>query len=143
MKKICLRSCLFSPYLWALAGTPAPPLNVFYGFVFWLGARLRRSSVLSEATQCLNVQITYTLVFFLPIALAIGISTHDHSSDDMSLSLFHRLASGFPLGIISLAGILLLAFFNVRSFAGQALKVPFKKAPRLKFLREDPAGITR
>ena len=136
MKKICLRSSLFSPYLWALAGTPAPPLNICYVLIYWLGARLRRSPALPEAIRCLNVQITFTLIFVIPLVAAFCISAFDHPGEEVSLSVVERLTAGFPLGMISLAGILLLAFFNVRSFAYKALSIPGKRVPRVKFLKE-------
>ncbi len=134
-KRISLRAALSAPHIWALLGTPFPPCNVVMSAVFWIARG--RSSGAQTAARCLNVQITYTLAFFLPIMLAAMFTEMERPGGvEFTLPGFLKLLTGFPLGVAALAGVLCLAFFNVRSFALTFFGYPYVAAPRIRFIRE-------
>lgn len=124
------------PFAWALLGTPLPPLNVAAALGCWLYWRLRRKPM-ACASFCLNVQFSYTLLFFLPIGAAFLMSAIERPGSGISLPSFVKLATGFPLGILSLGGILLLTFFNMRAVLGDISGAGRQDIPRIRFLPEN------
>jgi len=128
---------LRSPYFWALLFTPVPPLNVICAAIFWIVSNLRRRVNAPEAARCLNVQLTYTLIFSLPIAAAIALAIGEQGvEDERPVIALKHIATGFPLGLISLAAILALALFNLHIFASRALGQTYREIPRFRFVKE-------
>ncbi len=75
-----------------------------------------------EAAECLNVQIAYTLMAYIPILGAFMISAVDNlDGEAVPYARLLRVATGFPLGIISLAGIVTLVILNIRTLAHRTL----------------------
>lgn len=136
MRKISLRTCLSSSHLWVMAATPLLPLNVLVAIVFWLLRSGSGREPAADAARSLNIQLTYSLVFAVPLFLAYALSSLDEPDLEEAAVEFYKLATGFPLGLVSLAGIVLLVAFNVRNFAGQILDLPVLRAPRIPFVRE-------
>jgi hypothetical protein len=135
MSVISVRSCLSKPAFWVLTGTIMIPLNLILAAVFWALAKSGYSEKRAHAARCFNVQLTYTLVFFLPILLAERFST----------PAFHTLFPGgaaqtmivgLSFGIIGLSGVIILIFSNTRMFAGEVLGHETPAPPRFRFVTE-------
>ncbi len=136
MRKPNFGPCITSPYLYALAGMPLPPLNILAAMIFWIWSQTRRPAVRLEAARCLNTQLTYSVLAYFPVAIAYLISSTALLEGRTNHLLFWRLVTGFPLGMLSLLGVIMLAVFNVRSFAHRALSLPHPHVPRVKLVRE-------
>jgi hypothetical protein len=83
----------------------------------------------------LNVQLTYTLVFFLPIFLA------ERFSSPAFHALFpggaaRTLIVGLAFGLIGLSGVIILIFSNTRMFAGEVLGHDTRAPLRFRFVAE-------
>ena len=83
----------------------------------------------------MNVQLTYTLVFFLPIFLA------DRFSTPTFRALFpdgaaRTMVVGLVFGLTGLGGVIILIFFNTRMFAGEILGHDITAPVRVRFVRE-------
>lgn len=136
MNKDVIRAAARSPYLWASLGMSVPPFNVILAAVNWAVKCVRRKSA-REAAECLNVQITYTLMAYLPILGAFMISAIDNlDGAAVPYSNLLRVATGFPLGIISLAGIVTLVILNIRTLAHRTLGTGNPRTPRIRFVSE-------
>ena len=120
MRVISVHSFIRKPAFWVLTGTMMLPLNVLLAIAFWVKEKVARPGERAGSARSLNVQLTYTLIFFLPILLA----------ELFSSSAFHALFPlgalstaivGLALGLTALAGVIVLVFANTHAFASEVL----------------------
>jgi hypothetical protein len=135
MSVISVRSCISKPAFWVLTGTVMLPLNLLLAIVFWLQAKIRRTEGRARSARCVNVQLTYTLVFFFPILLA------ELFSSPALRKLFpggapRTLLMGLVFGLVGLTGVIVLIFSNTRMFAGEVLGHDVPAPTRFRFVRE-------
>lgn len=130
-----IKAFLSSPYFWVVVGTTFLPLNLLCALGFGLVTKVRHGKAAMEAKSCINVQLTYMLLFFLPITGA-GLLSHFLENSNDAWPLATTLLAALPLGLVSLIGILGLAFFNLRIFAENAFGRKPSAIPRLRFVTE-------
>lgn len=136
MRVISFWAFLQKPTFWVLTGTVMMPMNLFFALGFWLRAKLFQSREnAARSARLLNVQLTYTLVFFLPIALAFALSSPALSSVFPNGAMRTQIA-GVLFGLIGLSGVGILIFANTRTFAGDVLGHDVSSPTRLKFVPE-------
>ncbi|MEO8205914.1 MAG: hypothetical protein ABI615_07005 [Chthoniobacterales bacterium] len=134
MKPVPAKKLFSSPYFWVVISTPLLPLNLFFAAGFWVATKVRNGTAL-QAKSCLNVQLTYMLVFVFPILAATKLS-HFLDASPVHWSMTETVMAALPLGLMSLAGILGLAFFNLRIFAENVHDEHLSPIPRIRFLPE-------
>lgn len=135
MSVISVRSCISKPAFWVLTGTVMLPLNLLLAIIFWLQAKIGRTEGRARSARCLNVQLTYTLVFFLPILLAELFSSPAFSAT-FPAGAPRTLIAGLLFGVAGLAGVIILIFSNTRMFAGEVLGHDVLPPTRFRFVRE-------
>jgi len=136
MRVISFWAFLQKPTFWVLTGTVMMPMNLFFAFGFWLRAKLlHHKEGAAKCARLLNVQLTYTLVFFLPFLLAFGLSSPvlNRVFPDGAL---HTEIAGILFGLIGLSSVGILIFANTRTFAGDVLGHDVSSPTRLKFVPE-------
>ena len=118
MSVITVRSCISKPEFWVLTGTIMLPMNLILAIVFWVKAKIWRTGERARAARCLNVQLTYTLVFFLPILLAEFLSSPSPALQELFPGGAPRtMIAGLVFGLTGLAGVIITCFSNTRMFA--------------------------
>ena len=135
MHVVSVHSFIRKPAFWVLTGTVMLPLNVILAIVFWLLAKIGCSGERARCARCLNVQLTYTLAFCLPIFLAQLFSSPSFHA------LFpggspRTMIVGLIFGLTGLAGVIVLIFSNTRMFAGEVLGHDMAPPARFRFVRE-------
>ena len=136
MRVISFWAFIQKPTFWVLTGTVMMPLNLFFAFGFWLRAKWFQSKEsAAKSARLLNVQLTYTLVFFLPILLAFGLSSPVMHSVFPNGAIRTQIA-GILFGLVGLSGVGILIFANTRTFAGDVLGHDVSSPTRLKFVPE-------
>jgi len=135
MHVISVRSFISKPAFWVLTGTVMLPMNLVLAIAFWLQAKIGRTDERARSARCLNVQLTYTLVFFLPMLLAELFSSHDFREVFPGGAL-RTMIFGLAFGLIGLAGVIVLVFSNTRTFAAQVLGHEAPTPTRFRFVRE-------
>jgi hypothetical protein len=136
MSVISVRSCLNKPAFWVLSGTIMLPLNIILAIVFWMLAKSNpEEGRVPAAARSLNIQLTYSLVFFLPIFLAQRFSSPAFHALFPGGAL-RTMLFGLAFGVIGLSGVIIMIFANTRMFAGEVLGHETPAPPRLRFVRE-------
>ena len=135
MSIISVRSLISKPAFWVLTGTVMLPLNLLLAIVFWLQAKIGRTEGRARSARCLNVQLTYTLLFLFPILLAELFSSPAFREMFPGGAL-RTLIFGLVFGVVGLAGVIILIFSNTRMFAGEVLGHDVLPPTRFRFVRE-------
>lgn len=131
-----IRRSFSEPFVWVLAGTTLPPMNVLWAIGFWIFASFRKSKSLSGCARCLNIQLTYTFLLGLPFLVGEWISRFPALKGLVPAGSNNSVIVGVSLGLISAVGVLLLVFFNTRAVAQSILEHPPSKPFRVRFVRE-------
>jgi len=116
MRVISVQSFIRKPAFWVLAGTIMIPLNVILAIGFWAHARIARTEDRARTARSLNIQLTYTPIFFLPILLASLFSSTVFRAI-FPVGAPSTAIVGLTLGLIALSGVIVLVFANTHSFA--------------------------
>ncbi len=135
MSVISIRSIFAKPAFWVLLGTIMLPLNLLFAIAFWLQANVRSAESRPRCARCLNVQLTYTLAFLLPLALAKLLSSPAFQQIFPSGSA-RTLITGLIFSLVCLGGVVFLIVFNTGAFAGAIMGNDSQTARRIHFVRE-------
>jgi hypothetical protein len=118
MRVISVHSFIRKPAFWVLMGTMMLPLNLLLAITFWVQAKIGRTGETARCARSLNVQLTYTPVFFLPIFLA-GLFSSAAFRVIFPAGALITAIIGLALGVIALAGVIVLIFSNTHAFASE------------------------
>jgi len=130
------RFCLLSPEFWVLLGTPLPPLNILFAAGFAVTARIRGYECASACACCVNVQITYTFLFYAPLAAGFFLADWPFAQRAVPPGSQAAVVTGIALGLLCALSILLLIFFNTRAFAEAFLGRELSTIPRIRLFPE-------
>jgi len=119
-----------------LAGTPLPPLNILFAAGFAVMARLRGYECASACLRCLNIQVTYTFLFYAPLIGGFALGDWPFAQRAIPAGSQAALITGIVLGLLCASSILLLVFFNTRAFAESFLGRELSPVPRCHLFRE-------
>ncbi len=119
-----------------LAGTPLPPLNILFAAGFAAIARLRGYQCASACLRCVNIQITYTFLFYTPLIAGNLLADWPAAQRAVPPGSQAALITGVVLGLLCALSILLLVFFNTRAFAESFLGRELSAVPRFHLFRE-------
>lgn len=109
------------------------PLNLLLAIVFWAQAKDGLRGEKARFARCLNVQLTYTGVFFLPILLAALFSSSACRAI-FPVGALHTMIVGLALGLIALAGVVVLVFSNTHAFACEVLEREVESPARIRLV---------
>ena len=116
MRVISVQSFIRKPAFWVLLGTIMIPSNVILAIAFWIRARIGRPEDTARTARTLNVQLTYTSIFILPILLASLLSSSVFRTI-FPIGALSTAIVGLTLGLLALSGVIVLVFSNTHSFA--------------------------
>ena len=122
-----------------LAGTPLPPLNILFAAGFAAVARLRGYECASACLRCVNIQVTYTFLFYAPLITGSVLANWPDTERIIPPGSQSALLTGIVLGLLCAFSILLLVFFNTRAFAESFLGRELSPVPRFHLFRECPS----
>jgi hypothetical protein len=111
------------------------PLNLLFAIAFWLQASVRADESRPRCARCLNIQLTYTLAFLLPIFLA-KLSCSPALQQVFPSGAPRTLITGLLFSMVCLGGVVFLIVFNTGAFAGAVMGNDSPTARRIHFVRE-------
>jgi len=117
-------------------GTPLPPLNILFAAGFAVMARIRGYECASACLRCVNVQITYTFLFYAPLVGGIFLADWPFAQRAAPQGSQAAAVTGIALGLVCALSILLLVFFNTRAFAETFLGRQLSTIPRFRLFPE-------
>ena len=116
-----------------------PPLNILFAAGFAAVARLRGYECTSACLRCVNIQITYTFLFYTPLISGSLLADWPAAQRALPPGSQAALITGVVLGLLCAFSILLLVFFNTRAFAESFLRRELSPVPRFHIFRECPS----
>jgi hypothetical protein len=135
MHVISVGSFIRKPAFWVLTGTVMLPMNLLLAIGFWARAKIGRTEGRARCARSLNVQLTYTLVFLLPMLLAEVFSSPSFR-EIFPGGAARTMILGLIFGVTGLTGVIILIFSNTRTFAGEVLGHDVPAPTRIRFVCE-------
>jgi hypothetical protein len=133
MRVISVHSFIRKPAFWILIGTIMLPLNLILAIAFWAQARTWNTEERARNARCLNVQLTYTPIFFVPILLASLFSSPAFRAIFPNGAVDTDIV-GLALGLTALFGVGVLVFANTHAFACEVHGCEVETPQRLQLI---------
>ena len=133
MRVISVHSVIRKPAFWVLIGTIMLPLNLLLAIAFWAQARTWNTEERARAARCLNIQLTYTPVFFVPILLASLFSSPAFRAIFPDGAVDTDVV-GLALGLTALFGVFVLVFANTHAFACEVHDCEVESLHRMQWI---------
>lgn len=99
-------------------------------------ARIRGYECALACARCVNVQITYTFLFYAPLAGGFFLADWPFAQHAAPPGSQAAVVTGIALGLLCALSILLLVFFNTRAFAEAFLGREPSSVPRVRLFPE-------
>ncbi len=99
-------------------------------------ARIRGYECASACARCVNVQVTYTFLFYAPLAGGFYLQDWPFAQRAVPEGSQAAVVTGIVLGLLCALSILLLVFFNTRAFAETFLGRELSPVPRFRLFPE-------